>query len=234
VMGIITAHAHGIPLQIVAPGSIYQSVRPNDMLIVRKDSPITKASDLNGKVIGASALGDLNSTATFAWMDQNGGDSKSVHVIELPLSAAPAALETGRIDAANFLEPRLSELLRTGNVRVLAKAYDAIGKRFLVSCFVATSDYSAANRDTIALYAQAQCEANAFANAHPDQTAPWLAEFAKIDVQEVLDSKREVFAESIRTSDLQVIIDAAARYKVIDHAFDARDLISPAVLSLHS
>jgi hypothetical protein len=67
----------------------------------------------------------------------------------------------------------------------------------------------------VARFAKAQCEANAFANAHPDQTAPWLADFAKIDLDAIQHGRREIFDETLVVDNLQRVIDAAARYKVI-------------------
>ena len=42
-------------------------------------------------------------------VDKNGGDSKSVHFLELPFTEMSAALKAGRIDAAMLSEPVLSE-----------------------------------------------------------------------------------------------------------------------------
>lgn len=231
-MGLISAHAKGIPFHIVAPSSIYLSEKPGELVLVRSDAPIRAVADLNGKTIASPALGDLLSTATLLWIDQNGGDSKSVRLVEVPSSAMAAALESGRIDAAAMAEPRISDALRSGNVRIFGKMYDAIGKRFLVSALFARTDFIDANRDTIVRLARAQREANAFANAHPDQTAPWLAEVAKVELQTIQHSKRELFAETLVLGNIQRVIEAAARYKVIERVFEARELISPVVLNL--
>jgi NitT/TauT family transport system substrate-binding protein len=229
-VGLITAHVHNVPFQIVAPGSIYLTEKPPELLVVRKDSPYHSAADLNGKTIGSPALKDLLSTATLAWIEQNGGDAHSVAQVEIPPAATLAALENGRIDAAMIAEPRLSDALRSGNVRVLGKGYDAIGKRFLVSAEFAATAFCTDNRDVVARFARAHREANAFANAHPDQTAPWLAEFTKVDVDTVNRSTREQYDETLVLADIQRVIDFTARTKIIDRAFPAREMIAPAVL----
>jgi len=60
--------------------------------VVLKTSPIQSGRDLNGKTIGSTSVSDMNSAATLAWIEQTGGDPKSVKVIEVPQSAAAAAL----------------------------------------------------------------------------------------------------------------------------------------------
>lgn len=230
IMGLILAHLRNVPFRIVTPGSVYLSEKPAMALLVRKDSPIHSAADLNGKTIASPALHDLFSAATLAWMEANGGDASSVRQVEVPPAATLPAIEAGRIDAAMIVEPRLSEGLRSGNVRVLGKAYDAIGKRFLVAAEFSTLDFINANRELVGRFTRAQLEAHAYANAHPAETAPWLAEFAKVDVDTIRASTREVFAESLSLPDIQRVIDAAVKYKLIDRGFDAREIVSPLLL----
>ena len=231
IMGLLLGHLRGVPFRIVTPGSMYVSEKPAMALLVRKDSPIRRAADLNGKTIASPALHDLFSAATLAWIDANGGDASSVRQVEVPPAATLPAIEAGRIDAAMIVEPRLSQGLRSGNVRVLAKAYDAIGKRFLVAAEFSTVEFINANRELAERFTRAQFEAHAYANAHPAETAPWLAEFAKVDVDTIRASTREVFAESLSLPDIQRVIDAAVKYKLIDHGFDAREIVSPLLLS---
>lgn len=229
-MGVINAHIRGIPFQIVAPVSVYLTDRAAEALVVRKDASIRTAGDLTGKTIASPAIGDLLSTATMAWIDANGGDSKQVHQIEIPPSATAAALDAGRIDAAVIQEPRLTDLIRSGNVRLLGKPYDVIGKRFLNAVVIAMADFVSANRDTIERFAKATLEVNAFANAHPELTAPWLSEFSKVPLETILHSNRAVFAETLSVADIQLVVDAAVRLKLIANPFDARELIAPAAL----
>jgi NitT/TauT family transport system substrate-binding protein len=231
-IGLITAHTKGVPFQIVSPGSIYLSDKPTTALLVKTDAPYKSGADLNGKTIASPAIGDMQSISTFAWIDKNGGNSGSVKHVELAPAAVMAALEAGRIEAATLTEPRLSAAVRGGSVRVLAKVYDAIAPRFLVSCEVAMADYIAANRNVVERYARAERQARIFANAHQDQTAQWLSQFAKIDVDAIGRSRREIFEEDLALNDIQVVIDAAARYKVIERPFNARDMVSPVVLNL--
>lgn len=231
-IGLVTAHAKGIPLQIIAPTSIYLSENPGELLLVRKDASIRTGADMNGKTIASPAIGDLISTATLAWIDQHGGDAKTVHAIELPSAATPAALAAGRIDAAAMNEPRLSEALQSGNFRAIGKPYDAIASRFLVACFVVTAEFGRANVDLIQRFARAHHDTNVYANAHQAETAEWLSEIAKLDPAAIQRGRREIFAETLAPSDVQHVIDAVARFKLIERPFDARELISPAVLNL--
>jgi len=230
---LIKAHLNGLPFQIVSPGAIYSTDNPTQVLVARKDSGLRTASDLNGKTIATTALGDLLAASTLAWIDQHGGTSASVKMVEIPSTAIGAALESGRVDAATMAEPHLSEALGTGTVVVFAKIFDAIAPKFLVSAQFAMPDYINANRDTAQRFARAILDGNAFANEHPDKTAPWLVDSAKVDLASIKRSRREVFAVSMDPSLVQVVIDALVRMKGIDRGFSAAELISPVALNLH-
>jgi len=60
-----------------------------------------------------------------------------------------------------------------------------------------------------------------------------VAEFAGVDVQQVLRGNRATYAGNISNPrEVQPIIDAAVKYGVIGKRFEASDLISPAVRGL--
>src|SRR5580658_1857325 len=93
VVSIIEAHAHGIPLEIVAPSAVYDPKTPDAVLAVKSDSTIMSAKDLAGKTIAVSTLGDISEVAVRSWFDQNGVDSHSVQLLEIAISATEPALD---------------------------------------------------------------------------------------------------------------------------------------------
>lgn len=232
VVTLIKAHLQGVPFQIVAPGAIYDTSDPTQVLCVLTNSGYKSGADLDGKTIAVTAIGDLLSTSTLAWIDQHGGHSGTVKLVEVPPSAQVAALETGRVQAAALAEPFLSQALSDGSVKIFAKIFDAIATRYLEAAYVGIPDYINANADVVRRFATAVLQGGAFADEHPDQTLPWLVDFAHIDPTVAKRVRRERFATAVDPSLVQVEIDALARLKLIDHAFDARDLFSPVILNL--
>lgn len=229
IVPVLAGHLRGVPLQLIAPGSIYTTEHPTQLMLVLADSPIRTGRDLNGKTIGSPSLNDLMSTANLAWIDANGGDSRTVKEIEIPQAAAIAAMEANRIDAVTLIEPRLSQALATGRFRVLGKSFDGIAKRFLGGAWFADADYVAKNPDPFQRFARVMRVASAYANAHPSETAPLVAAEMQVDLQTISRSRRLVFDETFILADLQAIIDSMAKYHVIEKAFPAEDLISTVV-----
>lgn len=228
--GVIEAHARGINFQIVAPAQAYSSDAPTAGLLVRKDSPIKTGADFNGKTIASLALKDLNALATLAWIDQNGGDSKTVKVIELPIAALLPALTEGRIEGMTTTPPFLDQAVASGSARILAKSYDALAKHFYASIFVATKEFVDKNRDTMSRFAKAMHESIVYTNAHLPETVDLVASYSGIPASVIAKSNRATAGEYVNPRDVQPLIDVAARYGLISTAFSADDLISPTAL----
>jgi NitT/TauT family transport system substrate-binding protein len=222
---LIVAHAHGIPFVLVAPGGLVTSDVPYAEAVVRSDSTIRTGRDLAGKVFAVPALGDQNQVAAEAWIDKTGGDSHAVKFIELSAAATVPALLDGRIDAAQLGTPALAIALKSGKVRVLASIFDAIAPRFANIAWFATIAYVNANAEIVRRFAEAIRTASAYANTHHAETLPLIAEYTKVEPSVLAGMTRITFAERLDPRDIQPLIDACARYGVIERRFDANELI---------
>jgi NitT/TauT family transport system substrate-binding protein len=232
-LSMLQAHLKGVPLQMIVPGGIYNGTTEFVAAVAKTSNPIRSGRDLNGKIVGVASVGDLNAVALMAWIDANGGDSKTVKQVEVPYSAIPAALDEGRIEVGTLLQPILSQAVDSGKVRIFAKTYDAIAPRFLITAWIATTTFAAANSDVVRRFARVVREAEIYCNAHKAETAPLLATLSGVDVAQVLKGGRDTYAATfLDPRDVQPIIDAAFKYGVIDRRFDAAEMFSPVVRGL--
>jgi NitT/TauT family transport system substrate-binding protein len=211
---------------LVAGGGLYDSKNPNFGLVVKTDSAIKTAADLNGKNVAVSALNDLYAIGTRSWMDKNGGDSSTIKQLELPISAVADAIAAGRVDAGGLIDPELASAVEDGKVRWLAHDFDAIALRFMYTGWFTTADYLAKNRTTIANFARAMRESSAYVNGHAGDTVDVLAKFSAMDPARIRKMHRISYATTLDPKLVQPMIDACAKYKVIPAAFDAKDMIA--------
>jgi NitT/TauT family transport system substrate-binding protein len=225
VLALTQAYLRGIPFRLIAGSRLYDSNRPTNAVIVTETAPFKEASDLNGKNISGPSVLDLNQLAVMAWMDANGGSSGSIKFVELPASSILAALATSRVDAAVANNPALSEALETGTVRVLGRPFTAIAKHFLVAAWYSSRDFTARNGEVLNRFRQSLKEATRYANSHPSATAPLISEFSGIRVETIMSMPREVGETDLDPASIQPNIDVAAKYKFINRAFPAADLL---------
>jgi NitT/TauT family transport system substrate-binding protein len=223
VLTIESAYKRGLPLTIIAPGAASFNSAPSNVLLVLKDAPLRSAADLNGKVIGVSPLHAIGDVATSAWIDRNGGDASTVKFIEVPFVQSEAYLVQHRVDAAFCSEPFIEQAKAT--TRSLANTFSALGEGFLVTGFFAATPWAQANAPLVARFAAVIRSIAEWANKNPDRSAEILASLAKLDVSVVKNSVRSRFATTLTPAQLQPTIDASAKYKILDAAFPAQDLI---------
>jgi len=226
---VFQAYARGLPLRIIAPASIYASDHPDAFLLVRKDSTIRRPRDLNGKIVGGDAPNDIAMVSTRAWLDQHGGDGKSLHTIELTSTAQLAALEAGRIDAAVLKPPFLTAALETGNFRQLGTPYDVVGPRFLLSCWVATADFVAKNPDVVKGFVNGLTEAARYTNAHQAATIDMVAAFTGQDPVLLGRGLRSTTAETVSLTEMQRPLDFAYNHGIIEQHFDLSGILASSV-----
>jgi ABC-type nitrate/sulfonate/bicarbonate transport system substrate-binding protein len=232
-LSVVQAHLKGVPFVMIVPGGLYNGTSEFVAAVAKPSNPIRTGKDLNNKIVGVASVGDLNAIALMAWVDSNGGDSKTIKQVEVPYGAIPAALEENRIEVGTLLQPILSAAVDSGRSRIFAKTYDAIAPRFLITSWITTSNFANANADVMRRFARIVREAEIYCNGHRTETAPLLAAFSGIDVQQVLKGGRDTYAATfLDVKDVQPLIDSAFKYGVIEKRFDAAEMFSPVVRGL--
>jgi NitT/TauT family transport system substrate-binding protein len=223
-VSLAIAHQNGIAIKIIAPGALYDSSVPGTQLMVRKDSPIRTGSDLNGKTVAVNVLKGSAQMAVYAWVDKNGGDSKSVRWVETPFSVMAAALEANRIDAASIPEPAATAARAT--CRSLGAPNDAIARRYLISQYVASESWIQTHADAARRIRAALRAAAIWYDANRAQSVAPVAALTKQDPAVIARSIRSLFGESAEAGLVQPVIDVAARYGVLKGSFPASELIA--------
>lgn len=214
----------GVPFVLFAGAGLYTSSSATTMLCVSKSSAFKDAKDLEGGAVAVVTLVGLGTTATKAWLTQNGADLAKIKFIEMPQSDMGPALARGLVAAAVIVEPMLTAV--KPEVRILGKVYDAIAREFLISDWFTTRDWLARNAEPVKRLVAAIYQTARFANAHHDQTLPILAKYTKTTPEQLHGIVRASYATSLTPALIQPVIDAAAKYRSIEHPFAAAEVIA--------
>jgi NitT/TauT family transport system substrate-binding protein len=203
----LLARQRGLPLTIIANGALSDMKSNYNQVVVPADSPIRRASDCNGKVGAAPGLNDTAQFGLMIWVDKNGGDSSTMHFVELPTSATAAALAGHRIDVSTLNEPNLTPALANGQVRALGNAHHAIGDRWVSAVYLARPDWAKSHPDVIRRWVRATYQSAIYANAHENETIPVMAEMTKIPAATYAKMARIPGCETSDPALLQPVID---------------------------
>lgn len=229
-LGTVTAIGKGLPFTIIGNLAYYDAAHPDIALLVKADAPIKSAKDLEGKVLAAVSLSDMNSVATFAWLDRQGVDRSTLKYVELPASASLAAMEQGRIVASTIYEPYFSAFLATGKVRVLGYPFEAIARHFSDALIFTTTKFAAEHPDAVHRFLEATEEASTYIAAHENVATQLIAEFGDVDPATIANIRHAGRGIALSPADVQPVIDAAYKYKVIPTDPKASEMICTCAL----
>jgi NitT/TauT family transport system substrate-binding protein len=221
-----SAHVHGLPLTLLAPSCIFNKNSQVSSLMVLATSSIRGPRDLNGKIVATNGLMNIVQIPSLAWIDNNGGDSRSVKFIELPIPVMPAALQEHRVDAVIIAEPWITNSQASGEFRVIPLTENNIAPTFLYSGWATTTDWVAKNADVVKRFVSAMNETAKWSNANQAQTAKILSNISKVPLEVTMKMGRVTFGERFEVTTVQPVIDAAAKYGAIAKAFPAAEIIN--------
>ena len=208
---------------LVAPGTMNDAgLRPlNSGLIVAANSPLQTAKDFNGKTVAVNTLHSVDQIAMSAWVDANGGDSRTVRFLEVPNLTMVDATAGGRVDGGIVADPGYSAGLASGKVRMFAQVNSAIAKRFMITAWFASRSWADANAPLVHKFAAALNDASIWAVKNPDAAAVVLRKYLRLTTT----TAHERHARTLDPAMLQPLIDAAARYKVLGQPLNVQDII---------
>jgi NitT/TauT family transport system substrate-binding protein len=223
ILQIEQAYQKGLPVTIIAPAAMNLAQRPTNFLLVAKDSPIKSARDLNGKTIGSSPLKSVGTYAVEAWMNLHGADATTIKWADIPFPLCGEAIARGRIDAAFVIEPYAT--FARAETRLLGRPYEAISPYFLGAAYITTPSWAAAHPEVVRKFASAIHDASVWANKNTAKSALLVEKFSKVDLATINTMTRAVYSEVLTPEIVQPTIEFGAKYKLLDAAFPAKDLI---------
>jgi NitT/TauT family transport system substrate-binding protein len=227
-----SAYIQGLPLQMLACGAVYAPRSPISHLAVGKGSGLTTAKDLNGKTFAVSTLHDMIQGTVLAWIDQNGGDWKTIKFIEMPPPQMAGAIVAKRIDGGAIVEPFFTA--SKDDISNLGYNYSAVNgnKPFQTLGIAASKDWLAKNAATGKKLAAAIHDAAKWANNPKNfaEAGTLLAAFTKVEPAIIAGYPRLAFAESNSAGLIQPVVDMLSKYTFISKNFSAADLFGPGLL----
>jgi NitT/TauT family transport system substrate-binding protein len=223
-LSMATAYKKGLGLVFIAPAAQYNERAPTTELVVDNASTIRAAKDLVGGTIAVQALADVMVIATKEWLAKNGVDPTKVTFVELAVPEMIDALQRHRVTAAMMGEPALAIGLGQKSIRELASPFSSIGKSFILNGWYVKATWLATHRDEAKRFAAAVIAGQRWANGHPQESGQVFLKNSNFDPAILGKINRATFADRFEPGLVQPVIDAAARYNLIDGSFAATDM----------
>jgi len=209
-ISLITAFSRGFPITILAGSAVNTAAAESGWLFVPKSSAASSGKDLDGKTIGVQGLKGFAQFGTQAWLDKTGGNSATVHFVEMTSAVMARALSDGRIDAAFIPEPFVEQVAKVA--RKVAPPMDAIAPAFMAGAHFTTPAWAKAHPEIVKRFVSTIYATAAWANKNHNRTAEILAEAAHVDLPTLQGATRVQYMERPDPALLQPMIDLAVKY----------------------
>jgi len=217
---LVLARSEGLPIVSIATSDALASSVDQDSnaVIVRSDSGITEAADLNDKTVAVNALGGLIYMITRASADNTGGDSASYEFVEIPFPDMLGALGDGRIVAASITEPFLSSAEASGDYIRVFNTGSLGGKQpgLVFDTYFTSEATLSAKPEVIDAFRAAIYEANKFATQNPDAARAAVGRYTETDPDVLSKMTLPTWPDrAISTANFESVLDLMARYDLL-------------------
>ena len=207
VQGVVGFYDHTIDLQ--AKGKEIQAIAvfckvPGEVELVSSKAAAAgfkTMADAKGKTLGVTGLGSSTEFLTRYLVDKQGVASKDYSL--LPVGAGSsfiAGMKQDRIQAGMTTEPTVSQMLKSGEAKVLvdlrteAGTQAALGGLYPAASFYVRNDWAAAHKDQAAKLARAFAKTMAYIGSHSAE------QIAELMPKDYYGSDKALYVEALKAS----------------------------------
>jgi NitT/TauT family transport system substrate-binding protein len=211
------ARGNGLDLMFAVPTARIRSAPPdNSGLIVRTSSDIQRGADLTGKRISVGLVNSINHVHMVEWLRKQGVDAKTIQFIEIPFPQMADALLQNRLDAVWAVEPFLTIMRKSGNVRVLAYPYQDNLPGMDLTAFFAKETWLKANADAARRFRRAYERAVTYLNSAAKlERDSWVAKFSGVRPELTAEMSLPEFSLEFNLASLRANLDLAVAQRLV-------------------
>ncbi len=203
---LLKAVSSGLDVVAVSASVFETEDNPSTQLMVSKDSGITSAKDLGGKLVATPTIGGVIHVSVLYWLKKNGVDPNSIRAVEVPFPNMADQLKAKRVDAVEAVEPFVGALKAAGNVALTAPLLSA-GKEVLFPFWISSGDWARNNHATIGAWKASLDDAIAFIKENPEEARKIVAQYTKLPEQVVKATPFPTYRTAITAKDIEVWAD---------------------------
>jgi len=225
-VSLLIAGSEGLPVKVVSNGNNSTGVDGEDFaaLMVKADSPIRTAADLEGRTVAANTLQNIVDTSVRASVRKAGGDPTKVKFTALPFPDQPAALASGQVDAVFVVEPFQQAVLAEGG-RKIASSYVDAAPNLTVAAYFTSQQLLAENPDLATRFTEAMAESLSYADSHPDEVRAIIGTYTEIAPEVIEKLTLPTFPPEVNRESVATLADLALEDGLLSEAADVDALL---------
>lgn len=198
--------------------------------LIAKDPDIQGPLDLEGKKVGVPTLTGTSAQGVLYSVDQAGGDSSKVELVQVTFDAQLDQLEAGNVDAVVGAIPFYTPMLEQGYRVVfdaMAEAATAAGGGDVSasSFFISTRDYAGENPDVVAGFKEAIRKGIAWIEENPDEARAELQEYLQLPPEIAEKAPLPGYSADMPAEYIEPFITMLTDLGVLEAGLKAEDVI---------
>lgn len=179
IMAGLVAVDKGFDIILIWGGMYAVSSKPTNAVIVRKDSGINNARDLEGKAVAIGGLNSIDHIHAQVWLERRGVDPKKITFLEIPYPKMVHALISKSVAAINAVEPFMTIALRGPNKAIGYIHADTVSQ-MVVAGFWAKREWVTSNADLVERFSNALRKGIRYINANPRYGKEVVTRFTRL------------------------------------------------------
>lgn len=236
IVSVILAKAEGMPLKIIMHNKSEESEKAPDAsagyykggsaIMVRADSDIRSAKDMEGRKFAVNTLNNINWLFAQEWMRIEGADPAKANWLEIPFPNMVAALDTKQVDAITAADPALTVLKTTGKGRILNYYFSTVKPNVMVASFVATEKAIKQHPEVMQKFVKAVSRAIEYSNTHKGEWPDILARHLsiKLDLLKQMEGGHR-FEAKVNMEDLEWYVNLMVNRGLLRKRIDPHTLV---------
>lgn len=206
----------------------YQAKPDTFALVVPKDSKIETPKDLKGANIAVPAVNSIGEMAAGSTLRTVGLDRlKDVKFQQYAFPDMPAALATGKVDAAWLTEPFLTGVQKNAGARKIADTMTGAMADFPMAGWTVTKKWAEANPNTVAAFQRAYAKGQQLAASDRKEVESILPKYTKITPQDAAVITLGAFPTTLSANRIQRVADLMLEYGYLTDKLDVTPLLVP-------
>jgi NitT/TauT family transport system substrate-binding protein len=220
----VLARDQGFDVKAIAGPSVQRRGASLHAILVRADSPIQGARDMEGRTIATNTLNNIDHLMQQIWLQNNGVDPRRVNFVEIPFPQQPAALAAGRVDVIAPAEP-FSTMAQVQGARLIAHHYTDTNDVTAIAYYAATGDWLNRNGDTARRFARAIARAGEYFAANPDERRGAAMRTLNLPSEVATRQNFEEWLPRAYLPGIQWWIDAGRSFGLVQNALNPEDFV---------
>jgi NitT/TauT family transport system substrate-binding protein len=230
---VLLAVTQGIPIKNIAPGTNggTDPAKDNSQTVALKSSGITRPKDLEGKSVAIISLKGIQELQVDAAVAADGGDYKKVKFLATPPPEMETVLRKGTVQAANMVEPFLTQVKSNTPVNVVAASDVDTMPNMPSSVFIASDKYIEEHPAIVRSFQEAIKESLEYSAAHQEEVRQLIPTFTEIPPEVASKMLLSQFSTTQDTASIQKFIDLMSQYGFIDKKPTVDQIVTPFPIS---